>query len=90
MANVRKTYKSDAFEAIHTSASALHKIGAIDKTMLNQFKAASIAVPTSKPVKMAKKFSELHAGMSQAARERSDAQAKMMLSEINNIAELSR
>jgi putative transcriptional regulator len=76
---LQKTYKSDAFEAIHTSASALHKIGAIDKTMLNQFEAASIAQPASKPAKMVKNFSELRSGMSQAARERSDTQAKVML-----------
>ena len=53
---LKKTYKSDAFEAIHTSASALHKIGAIDKTMLNQFEAASIAELASKPAKKAKNF----------------------------------
>ena len=79
---LKKTYKSDAFEAIHTSASALHKIGVIDKTMLNQFEAAGIAEPTGKPVKLAKKFSELRADMSQAARERSDSQAKMMLAKL--------
>ena len=28
----KKIFKSDAFEAIHSSASALHKIGAIDKS----------------------------------------------------------
>ncbi|MFS8145887.1 helix-turn-helix domain-containing protein [Rhizobium sp. BR 249] len=30
-------YKSDAFEAIHTSAEALHKIGAIDKETMRSF-----------------------------------------------------
>jgi DNA-binding transcriptional regulator YiaG len=79
---LKKTYKSDAFEAIHTSASALHKIGAIDKTMLNQFEAASIAEPASKPAKKAKNFSELRAGMSQAAQKRSDAQAMAMLAKL--------
>jgi DNA-binding transcriptional regulator YiaG len=79
---LKKTYKSDAFEAIHTSASALHEIGAINKTMLNQFETSSIAEPTSKPAKLAKNFSELRAEMSQAARERSGAQAMVMLAEM--------
>src|SRR5271169_2496942 len=30
-------YKSDAFEAIHSSARALHRIGAIDKATLREF-----------------------------------------------------
>ncbi len=42
MANVPKTYKSDAFEAIHSSASALHKIGAIDQAALQKFDAAAL------------------------------------------------
>lgn len=32
-----RTYKSDAFEAIHSSASALHTIGAIDNTEMHRF-----------------------------------------------------
>jgi DNA-binding transcriptional regulator YiaG len=79
---LNKTYKSDAFEAIHTSASALHKIGAVDKAMLDQFEASSIAEPTVKSEKVAKRFSSLRAEMSQAARERSDVQAKMMMAEM--------
>ena len=42
MANVPKTYKSGAFEAIHSSASALHKIGAIDQAALQKFDAAAL------------------------------------------------
>ena len=42
MANVPKTYKSDAFEAIHSSASALHKIGAIDQAVLQKFDAVAL------------------------------------------------
>lgn len=34
---MKPTYKSDAFEAIHSSASALFKIGAIDKTTMRDF-----------------------------------------------------
>ena len=42
MANVPNTYKSDAFEAIHSSASALHKIGATDQSALQKFDAATL------------------------------------------------
>ena len=34
--------KSDAFEAIHASAIALHKIGAINKSAMRNFDAASL------------------------------------------------
>jgi putative transcriptional regulator len=44
MATKRK-FKSDAFEAIHASASALHKVGAIDKATMRRFDEASFAVP---------------------------------------------
>jgi putative transcriptional regulator len=33
----KRKFKSDAFEAIHASASALRDIGAIDKTTMRQF-----------------------------------------------------
>ena len=33
----RKKYKSDAFEAIHQSAAALHKIGVIGKETMREF-----------------------------------------------------
>ena len=39
-------FKSDAFEAIHSSASALHKVGAIDKTTMRDFDEACLAKPT--------------------------------------------
>ena len=38
-------YKSDAFEAIHSSASALYKIGAIDKATLRSFDDSCLTVP---------------------------------------------
>lgn len=44
MATNRK-FKSDAFEAIHASASALHRVGAIDKATMRRFDKASLAVP---------------------------------------------
>jgi len=33
----RKKYKSDAFEAIHESATSLHKIGVIGKETMREF-----------------------------------------------------
>lgn len=36
--------KSDAFEAIHSAASALHAAGIIDKTTMRQFDAACLSV----------------------------------------------
>jgi putative transcriptional regulator len=38
-------YKSDAFEAIHSAASALHRIGAIGKTTMRQFDEAALSAP---------------------------------------------
>ena len=38
-------YKSDAFEAIHSSANALFKVGAIDKATLRNFDDACLVVP---------------------------------------------
>jgi putative transcriptional regulator len=44
MAHKRK-FKSDAFEAIHASATALHKVGAIDKTTMRGFDESCLAPP---------------------------------------------
>jgi putative transcriptional regulator len=38
-------FKSDAFEAIHSSASALYKVGAIDKTTMRSFDESCLAAP---------------------------------------------
>lgn len=38
---------------------------------------------------MAKKFTELHAGMSQAAREKSDGMARQMLAEVLHVQQSS-
>ncbi len=40
----KSKYKSDAFEAIHASATALHKIGAINKATMRSFDVASLNV----------------------------------------------
>ena len=42
---VKNKFKSEAFEAIHASATALHKVGAIDKATMRRFDEASLAVP---------------------------------------------
>lgn len=38
-------FKSDAFEAIHQSAEALHNVGAISKTTLREFDQACLSMP---------------------------------------------
>jgi putative transcriptional regulator len=43
----KKMYKSDAFAAIHASAKALHKVGAIDKTTMRDFDQQSFSVTPS-------------------------------------------
>ena len=40
-------FKSDAFEAIHSSASAMLKVGALDKATMRHFDASCLAVPQS-------------------------------------------
>jgi putative transcriptional regulator len=41
--NAKRKFKSDAFEAIHSSASALLKVGAIDKTTMRHFDETCLA-----------------------------------------------
>ena len=54
MATKRK-FKSDAFDAIHSSATALHKVGAIDKTTMKSFDEACLTVlPALKPEQIKK------------------------------------
>jgi putative transcriptional regulator len=40
-------FKSDAFEAIHSSATALRGVGAIDEDSLREFDAICLAEPAS-------------------------------------------
>ncbi|APW47764.1 helix-turn-helix domain-containing protein [Rhodoferax antarcticus] len=40
-------FKSDAFKAIHASATALHKVGVIDKATMREFDASCITVLTA-------------------------------------------
>lgn len=43
--SVTARFKSDAFEAIHASASAMLKVGTIDKATMCRFDEACLAVP---------------------------------------------
>ncbi|MEA2841203.1 MAG: putative transcriptional regulator [Methylobacteriaceae bacterium] len=54
----KRKFKSDAFEAIHSSASALRKVGAIDKATIRDFDAACLAVPGSMDPQQIKKLRE--------------------------------
>ena len=53
-------FKSDAFEAIHTSANALLKIGAISKTTMRSFDESCLAQPTEIKPQQTKKHRETH------------------------------
>lgn len=56
----KRQYKSDAFEAIHSSANALFKVGAIDKATLRNFDLSCLAVqPELSPEKI-KEIREQH------------------------------
>jgi putative transcriptional regulator len=57
MATKRK-FKSDAFEAIHYSASALYKVGAIDKATMRSFDVSCLAAPAPLNPRQIKKLRE--------------------------------
>ena len=44
-----KKYQSDASEAIHTSAKALFRVGAIDKATMREFDESCLTVPALEP-----------------------------------------
>jgi putative transcriptional regulator len=51
----KRKFKSDAFEAVHSSATALYKVGAIDKTTMKHFdKSCLTAPPALKPQQIKK------------------------------------
>ena len=56
----RRKYKSDAFEAIHSSASALMEVGAIDKTTMRQFDDACLLAPHPFEPKQIKHLREIN------------------------------
>ena len=41
----KRNFRSDAFEAIHSSSAALLKIGAIDKATMREFDATCLSTP---------------------------------------------
>src|SRR4051812_42098049 len=53
-------FKSDAFEAIHTSATALHKVGAIGKATMRHFDEASLVKPPALAPDEIKRLRESH------------------------------
>src|SRR5947209_5630336 len=53
-------FKSDAFEAIHSSASALAKMGAIDKTTMRSFDTSCLTVPAAIKPHQIKQLRERH------------------------------
>lgn len=57
MATKRK-YKSDAFEAIHGAANALHRVGAISKTTLREFDESCLAATEEIAPQQIKKIRE--------------------------------
>jgi putative transcriptional regulator len=56
----RPKFKSDLSEAIHSSASALFRVGAIDKATMREFDASCLAVPTPKEPHQIKRIRERH------------------------------
>lgn len=58
-------YKSDAFEAIHSAVSALHRVGAIGKATMRHFGDAALRVPKPLAPSQIKKIRE-QAKVSQA------------------------
>ena len=43
----KNKFKSNAFEAIHTSAQALRKVGAIDQTTMRKFDESCLEIPVA-------------------------------------------
>ena len=41
----KRKFKSDAFEAIHSSVAGMHRVGTIDKATMRRFDESCLAVP---------------------------------------------
>ena len=54
----RSTFKSDALAAIHASATALRKIGAIDQTTMREFDASYLVAPEAQAPQQIKSIRE--------------------------------
>lgn len=49
----KRKFKSDAFESIHASATALHRVGAINKATMKDYDALAFAeIPAIKPTQI--------------------------------------
>ena len=57
-------FKSDAFEAIHSAVSDMHRAGTVSKTTLREFDAACVSVPPKIAPKQIKQIREKN-GVSQ-------------------------
>jgi putative transcriptional regulator len=56
----KRKYKSEAFEAIHTSASGMYRAGAIDKATMRSFDESCLAVPAPLKPREIKRLRERH------------------------------
>ncbi len=56
----KKKLRRDAFEAMHSSASALHRIGAIGKSTMRSFDESCLATPDPLTPREIKKLRERH------------------------------
>jgi putative transcriptional regulator len=59
MSTARK-HKDGAFEAIHTAATALHKVGAISKSTMRSFDASCLTTPAPLAPRQIKRLREKH------------------------------
>ena len=53
-----RKYKSDAFEAIHSAVSGMHRAGTIDKATMREFDESCLSVPTEMEPKRIKRIRE--------------------------------
>lgn len=53
-----RRYKSDAFEAIHSSVSGMYRAGTIDKSTMREFDESCLAVPAPMEPKRIKRLRE--------------------------------
>ena len=56
----KSKYKSDAFEAIHSSAAGMYRAGAIDKATMRSFDASCLVAPTLLKPRQIKALRERH------------------------------
>ena len=53
-----RKYKSDAFEAIHSSVSGMYRAGTIDRATMREFVASCLSVPTQMEPRRIKRIRE--------------------------------